>query len=116
MGAGVALEAKKRWPDLPKILAHSLKEKGNTVSCLAKRDGKWIIAFPTKTDWKKPSDPFLIEQSCRILKLHWSRQENKPIVAMSRPGCGNGGLKWPEVKPILEKYFQEDEFVVVNNT
>ena len=70
-----------------------------------------VFSFPTKYHWKDQSDMKLIEKSaiklvelCNIMGLE--------KILMTRPGCGNGGLKWEDVKPAIS--FLDDRFVVIN--
>jgi hypothetical protein len=57
-------------------------------------------------------EPRLIDQSCReLVELtdykSWSR------VVVPRPGCGGGGLEWPALRSMLERYF-DDRFLVIS--
>ncbi len=63
MGAGVAKQAAERWPWLPVRLGETIQFAGG-VSVRAfptLPDGLWVVAFPTKGDWRRPSDLTLIE-------------------------------------------------------
>lgn len=59
MGAGVALEAAKRFPSLPRELGNVL-DKGNHVWYFSLYN---LFTFPTKNHWKDNSSLELIEQS-----------------------------------------------------
>lgn len=108
MGRGVALQAKQRFPDLPKRLGDCIRGPiGNHVT-LQPTCG--IFTFPVKHDWREKADLELIERGCK--ELLGVADVFKPPFYMVRPGCGNGGLDWKDVKPILEKYL-DDRFVVV---
>lgn len=48
MGRGIARQAAKRWPDLPKILGNHIKQKGNVVGVLLEESGTKIVSFPVK--------------------------------------------------------------------
>ena len=117
MGAGIALEAKLRFPNLPAKLGRRLRTTyGNVVNFFP--DCR-IITLPTKKDWKKTSDIRLIEKGIRSLaymvKLEWDVEGFQKIplfLYLPRPGCGKGNLDWKDVKPILEKYL-DDRFIVV---
>ncbi len=109
MGKGNALEARNRFPGIDKTLGNRIKA-GNPCSIIAADSFTQIISFPTKHDWRNPSDLGLIEKSAaKIRKIadfyKWTN------IAFPPPGCGNGGLKWSMVYPILDKYF-DNRFIV----
>lgn len=115
MGAGVALAAKQRYPDLPTILAKSLRRHGNHVAYLGYRDGAHLYSFPTKHDWRDPSDIDLIRRSAEELRdLVLPDLERLQPVLLPRPGCGNGQLAWHDVKAEIEGILVEDAFVIVS--
>ncbi len=113
MGKGVALEAKKLFPDIDKFLGHLVHMHGNHVYVYNN-----IICFPTKHNWKDKSDLVLIEQSlnemCNALKYYKYRVKRNNISIVLPPvGCGNGGLDFEtQVRPLLEKYL-DDRFTVL---
>jgi len=99
MGKGIALQAKKRYPDIPKILGDFVKLNGNILYYIKKYN---IISFPTKHHWKDKSSIELIKQSCYTLN-YFTESFNK-LAVLPKPGCENGGLDWEsEVKPIISK-------------
>lgn len=110
MGKGIALEAKERFSELPILLGEKLTRWGNHVYLF--RPPIRLITFPTKEDWRLNSLPTLIAQSAFELMMMWKGSIRQPTIYMPRPGCGNGGLDWKDVKPILERYL-DDRFVVV---
>lgn len=113
MGKGIALEAKKRFPDIDKVLGGFVSKFGNHVWFIGMYPHKYkIISFPTKHHWKDKSDIKLIEQSC--LEMIAGLKDFMNIKVLLPPvGCGNGGLDFEkDVKPILSKYL-DDRFYVV---
>lgn len=108
MGAGVALQAKERYPNLPAMLAIYVNKFGNRpFRCEKER----ILTFPTKQHWKNKSELKLIKKSAELVVLIADKFEIKSI-AMTRPGCGNGGLRWEDVKPVIAPIL-DDRFVVL---
>ena len=102
MGAGVAKEASLKNPDLPERLGTCLSLGGNNF-CYLDKD---IFAFPVKHNWWEKADIKLIEKSCKQL-MHFLNnpdiefQHIKKFILV-RPGCGNGKLKWEDVKAVIE--------------
>ena len=109
MGAGVALQAKGRFPRLPRALGKLVREFGN-VPFLLKQER--LITLPTKNHWRDPSDISLIVSGVhRLVEL--VNGHNISSVAMTRPGCGNGWLDWDVVKAEIENVL-DDRFVVLS--
>jgi O-acetyl-ADP-ribose deacetylase (regulator of RNase III)/uncharacterized protein YwgA len=108
MGKGIALQFKNAFPLNFKLYQESCK-KGElkTGKLLFVEDNalisgkKWIINFPTKTTWRKPSEYEYIEEGLDELIRVLS---NYPIKSIAIPplGSGNGGLNWERVKSIIE--------------
>jgi len=111
MGRGLALQARMRFPDIPRILGFQLGRHGLVVTDVGKR----IITFPVKYNWFEEASINLITKSTLGLIDHVLNPNFfPPPIYLPRVGCGNGKLDWKDVKPILEKYL-DDRFVVVNN-
>lgn len=113
MGRGIALDAATKWPHISKVLGQMLRTGGNHVYSLGAVDvfGGYfnLYSFPTKNLWRNQSDIELIRQSAIELS---GRGEPHSFV-LPRPGCGNGGLKWENVKPVLEPIL-DDRFIIVS--
>lgn len=108
MGRGVAAQAALRYPALPELLAERLKE-GNYLNDF------WpfrLITFPVKHHWHDTADLELIERSCQELVDLVTRGSLPTPVVLPRPGCGNGGLDWAVVRPVVAALL-DDRFVVV---
>jgi len=109
MGKGIALEARKRYHDIEAILGSFINKYGNHVFLL----GYNLISFPTKHHWKQDSDIQLIRRSARelvcLLKDNSARR-----VLLTRPGCGNGNLKWSDVKVAIQDILIDNKFIVAH--
>lgn len=103
MGAGIAKQAANIFDDLPLRLGRKLKADGNIVnrlmSCTHNKSGiTWeMYSFPTKSNWQYNSSISLIVKSCRELMAIIDEKEYQKVL-LPRPGCGNGGLDWDDVK------------------
>lgn len=116
MGRGCALEAATKWKDVPELLGARLKNGKISVTYLGRyRDNDKsyrLVAFPVKYHWKEPADIELIKKSAEELVVLLSGL-NFGKVVLPRPGCGNGKLKWTDVKPVLETIL-DDRFMIVS--
>lgn len=105
MGKGLASEFKKLYPPMfdqyKKVCEAGLLDIGKLW--LWKGPTQWVMNFPTKRHWRYPSKIEWIEQG---LKKFVSEFENKGIreIAFPRLGCGNGGLLWEDVRPMMDEY------------
>lgn len=109
MGKGIALQFKKAYHNNFKTYVEACKRNEIEIGkLLVTKDSnlnsgeKYIINFPTKKDWRKPSEYYFIESGLddliRVLN------ENKiDSVAIPPLGAGNGGLEWEKVKKIIEQ-------------
>lgn len=105
MGKGVAFEFKNRYPDMFLSYKSLCDEKRLDVGKLVlwKNSSKWILLFPTKKHWRNPSKLEYIEQGLIKFVENWDKLGANSI-AFPRLGCGNGGLNWDVVRPLMEKY------------
>ena len=111
MGAGLALDAKIKFPLLPSIL-YSYYNK-NTCQFVYLFPSYKIFTFLSKWDWYQPSFLPLIENSTRELaNLVNFTYKDIERVFLPLVGCGKGGLKKEDVTPILEKYL-DHKFICV---
>jgi O-acetyl-ADP-ribose deacetylase (regulator of RNase III) len=109
MGKGIALQFKKAFPNNFKLYVDACKnEKISVGKLLVTHESnlntgeKIIINFPTKQDWRKPSEYSFVEDGLddliNIIKLYQIKS-----IAIPPLGAGNGGLKWEKVKKIIEQ-------------
>lgn len=115
MGRGCALEAKQQNPKLAKLLGTLIRDEGNHVHRLDDKFGGWDLAwefysFPVKHHWREVADVELIVRSAE--ELLCAVETGDLVVVMPRPGCGNGGLRWEDVKPVIEPIL-DDRFHVI---
>ena len=105
MGKGIAKEFKKRFPAMFKeyraLTDHSELEIGQLH--VWRGPSKWVLNFPTKTTWRKPSKLSYVEEGLRKFVVSY---EQLGIESVSFPplGCGNGNLDWDVVRPIMFEY------------
>jgi O-acetyl-ADP-ribose deacetylase (regulator of RNase III)/uncharacterized protein YwgA len=109
MGKGIALQFKKAYPNNFKAYADACKKGEVSVGKLfVTVDGnvssgeKIIINFPTKKDWRKPSEYSYVEEGLDDL-IKVVKKSDIKSVAIPPLGAGNGGLEWERVKKIIEQ-------------
>lgn len=108
MGKGIALQFKKQFPNNYKLYQKACKEKTIGIGKLfvTKEQTvfgvKTIINFPTKTDWRKPSEYSYIEAGLDDLVRVINDYQIQSI-AIPPLGSGNGGLNWERVKSLIER-------------
>lgn len=107
MGKGIALMFKERFPENYKAYAAACKAGEVKVGSMfvspgAELEGpQWIINFPTKKDWKHPTKLEWVESGLQALK-QVIREKQIRTIALPPLGCGNGGLDWAVVRPLIE--------------
>jgi len=107
MGKGLAADFRKRYPEMfsryRELCENQLLDIGKLW--LWKSGSQWVLNFPTKRHWRSSSRLDFVE-----LGLHKfvSSFEERGIteVAFPRLGCGNGGLDWSNVRPLMESYLK----------
>jgi O-acetyl-ADP-ribose deacetylase (regulator of RNase III) len=103
MGKGVAEEFKKRYPAMFKDYVSRCERKAVRLGepyLYVDAAGARIVNFPTKNHWRAASRLVDIERGLDHFVAHlaeWSVSS----VAMPPLGCGNGGLEWAEVGPLI---------------
>lgn len=116
MGRGVALQAKHFVPGIERMLAASIREFGNRTNIIAEQYGAngklyTYVSLPVKSHWQEKADIDLIIRSVNELEI-LATIRDWPRVALPRPGCGNGGLEWHQVKRVIRDYL-DDRFVII---
>uniref|UniRef100_E6QPV7 Macro domain-containing protein n=1 Tax=mine drainage metagenome TaxID=410659 RepID=E6QPV7_9ZZZZ len=103
MGKGVAAEFKKRFPKMfADYVARCAVKQVKLGEPYLYRDvlGVSVINFPTKDHWRSPSRLDDVVQGLDYLLAHadaWGLRS----LAIPPLGCGNGGLEWTLVGPIM---------------
>lgn len=107
MGKGVALEFKNRYPEMFYRYKQLCEGKMLNIGTLYlwKKEKKWVLLFPTKEHWRNPSRLEYIEEGLKKFAENWDKLGSDSI-AFPRLGCGNGGLDWNDVQPLMEKYLK----------
>lgn len=109
MGKGIALEFRKRFPAMYADYAAKCRA-GQVVLgrpyLYQPLFPPYVLNFPTKGHWRSPSRLADIEAGLDWLTRHY---EEWGITSLAVPalGCGNGGLEWSAVEPVLYRYLDK---------
>ena len=111
MGKGIALQFKNAFPANFKAYEQACKRKQVVLGKMFVFDNGqltrpcWIVNFPTKGHWRSRSrigdlDVGLDDLRTVIVDLKITS------IALPPLGCGNGGLDWAEVQPLIKDKLQ----------
>lgn len=121
MGAGIAKQAARFFPEMPALLGEHILTNGNVVGWFPEQR---LLTFPVKHHWAEDADLELIGKSAwdfRFTAIEVLNMEVGELCALIRiplpkPGCGNGKLTWQQVKPVLQDNWVgvHEKFVIVD--
>lgn len=104
MGKGLALQFKKKFPDIYKPYQRACQEKqlypGKVLSLYSLEGLTYVVNFPTKNHWREKSKLEYIETGLDDLVLN-IQDLNIRSISIPALGCGEGGLNWDDVKPLI---------------
>lgn len=119
MGKGIAYQFKTRFPRNNDVYVKACKNGEMRIGRVlpVEENGILIINFPTKGKWREDSRIEYIETGMDSL-VNFLQSESVSKVAIPPLGCGNGGLRWDEVKEVIESKLvtieNRFEFVIFN--
>ena len=110
MGKGLALQFRKAFPDAFATYEQACKagevRVGRMHVVRRLTAPRFIVNFPTKKQWRQPSQMAYVRDGLRDL-IEQVRSLGIASIAVPPLGCGNGGLSWSEVKPLVVAAFAE---------
>lgn len=110
MGKGIALQFKNKWPANFREYAAACKAGEVRPGRMFVHDSgglvkpNYIINFPTKDHWRGKSRIEFIREGLADL-VNQVRKLGIRSIAIPPLGCGNGGLDWDRVRPLIEQAF-----------
>ena len=114
MGKGLALQFRQAYELNYKLYRQACKDGRVRVGEMFVTETgeafgpRYIINFPTKRHWKEASRMEYITTGVESLKAVL-REKGIQSVALPPLGCGNGGLDWDDVRPVIEDSLRELE-------
>jgi O-acetyl-ADP-ribose deacetylase (regulator of RNase III) len=114
MGKGIALQFKRAFPENYKAYKRACDEGAVELGrmfiwdagALADDRPRYIINFPTKKHWRSKSKVSDIRAGLDDLVRQLEDLSIKSV-AVPPLGCGHGGLRWEQVRPLIEKAFEK---------
>ncbi len=112
MGKGVALQFRQAYPHNYEVYRKACKNQevqpGRMLVVPAGQliNPHYIINFPTKRHWRGKSRLEDIKSGLHAL-VEVVKEKAIRSLALPPLGCGNGGLKWDEVRPLIEDAFSD---------
>lgn len=110
MGKGLAKTFANRFPEFVSLYKTAIRDGylRKNVSCLIAYKGHRFLMFPTKDDWRNPSDVddirstlVNLKKSLKTLKIH--------SLALPALGCGCGGVDYSEIKKLVLEVMEGQE-------
>jgi O-acetyl-ADP-ribose deacetylase (regulator of RNase III) len=103
MGKGIALKFRRKYPEMyadyvERCAAGDVRPGEPYEYKLA--DGRIIVNFPTKSHWRAASQLPWVSDGLDRLAANASAWGLRGI-AIPPLGCGNGGLDWSDVEPLM---------------
>lgn len=108
MGKGIALEFKKRFPEMYEDYLRRCKAgqvKLGQPYLYRSLLPPWVLNFPTKDHWRSVSKLEDIVRGLRYLERHY-RAWGITSLAVPPLGCGYGQLEWRVVGPTLYRHLK----------
>jgi len=118
MGKGIALQVKQMFPKVFDEYQRAAKQgqvqvgRMHVVATHNVTNPRFIINFPTKEHWRGNAQLEFIRAGLPDL-VRVIRELNIKSVAVPPLGCGSGGLRWAEVRPLIESALRKLEDVTV---
>lgn len=109
MGKGLALQFKKAFPEAFREYERACEagelEPGRMHVVQRLAAPRFIINFPTKKHWRQRSRLEYVRDGLEDLVAK-VRELGIESIAIPPLGCGNGGLDWQQVRPLIVEAFE----------
>jgi O-acetyl-ADP-ribose deacetylase (regulator of RNase III) len=112
MGKGIALMFKEQFPRNFEAYSRACDAGEVHIGRMFVTENKelfgprWIINFPTKTHWRVKTKIDWVADGLKDL-VRVIRDKRIRSIAIPPLGCGNGGLDWHDVRPLIETALAE---------
>lgn len=108
IGRGCALQARQRFPSLPRIFSKLVTHRTSFMVYHPYR----LVACCTKHDWQQPADPKLIRHSyTQLNKYAHAHPELRFFTTL--PGSGNGWLEQSDSWKLLREIIDAENISII---
>jgi len=111
MGRGIAAQAAKNFPELPKLYGKAIRE-GKTIDGFYVFPKLGIVTLAVKRHWKEDADIKLIESQLELLQRSAEKLDYGTLL-LPMLGCGFGRLTYEQVLPLILKYYFKEMLIVI---
>jgi O-acetyl-ADP-ribose deacetylase (regulator of RNase III) len=114
MGRGLAKQVKDKYPGVYREYVNVCKYIGlkpGEAHCRPLTETQWVFNVPTKRHWRDKSKIDDVEKGL-IGIVDNMRKLGFTTVAVPALGCGEGGLEYEEVKPLILKHLNQPNWTV----
>ena len=111
MGRGIAAQAAKNYPELPRLYGNAIKS-GKTIDGFYVFPKLGIVTLAVKKNWRQDADIKLIESQLELLQRS-AEKINYGTLLMPMIGTGFGRLTFEQILPLLLKYSFKEMVIVV---
>ncbi|KAG7323071.1 hypothetical protein KOW79_012773 [Hemibagrus wyckioides] len=108
MGAGIALNFKRKFGGVKELLAQQ-KQPGECA--VLKRNGRFVYYLITKEKYNHKPTYDTLRQSLEAMKAH-CLENGVSKLSIPRIGCGLDRLSWDKVSVIIEDVFQHTDVAI----
>ena len=116
MGAGLARQFRDQYPamyqEYLKLCRRNTSSNPARVQVFQHSPSRTIVNLPTKDHWRNPSTLAHVESGLIALNAALADPRTSRSVAVPALGTGLGGLKWPEVLPLIHQHLTGDDLTV----
>lgn len=106
MGKGLAKQFAERYPYCVPTYMQACRDGMLWPGRVLNSHGlhKFVLHFPTKVHWRERSQLWYIESGLWAVRNHMLHDPSRSgTLAIPALGCGEGGLAWLDVRPLIEK-------------
>lgn len=108
MGKGLAAQFRAAWPSMFSAYRTACRHGDLRIGQLhvwptGGFDPRYIVNLPTKAHFRDPSTLSYVDEGLAAL-ARTAPELGLTSIAVPALGCGNGGLGWAEVRPLIDHH------------